>query len=184
VSSGPQKKNVPPGVRRRNLVEGILAAGRESSAATVLLHTAIAERSGLTATDTKTIDTLMRLGPVTAGEIAGYTGLATASVTSLIDRLEKKKLVRRVRDARDRRRVIVEPVLPRIADCQNVFGPIREGFAELLENYGDEQLETILDFMRRSSQRARELTAAFTAHPTPLFRRVATRVRAREVRNR
>jgi DNA-binding transcriptional ArsR family regulator len=93
VSSGSRKKNTAV-VRRRDLVEGILAAGRESSAATVMLHTAIAERSGLTATDTKTIDTLIRLGPVTAGELAGYTGLATASVTSLIDRLEKKGLVR------------------------------------------------------------------------------------------
>src|ERR1700730_11975696 len=65
-----------------------------------MLHTAIAERSGLTATDTKTIDTLIRLGPVSAGELAGYTGLATASVTSLIDRLTKKNLVRRPRDSR------------------------------------------------------------------------------------
>lgn len=182
MSSESRKKNAPV-VRRRNLVEGILAAGRESSAATVMLHTAIAERSGLTATDTKTIDTLLRLGPVTAGEIAGYTGLATASVTSLIDRLEKKGLVRRARDSRDRRRVIVEPVLERIGDCQNVFGPIREGFAQVLENYGDEQLETILDFMRRSSNRARELTAAITARSSPLVRKLLPRARPREARS-
>ena len=182
MSSGSRKKNAAV-VRRRNLVEGILAAGRESSAATVMLHTAIAERSGLTATDTKTIDTLFRLGPVTAGELAGYTGLATASVTSLIDRLEKKDLVRRARDPRDRRRVIVEPVLERIADCQNVFGPIRAGFAQVLENYGDEQLETILDFMRRSSHRARELTAAITARSSTRVRKLPTRARLRGARS-
>jgi DNA-binding MarR family transcriptional regulator len=145
-------------------------AGRENSAAAVMLHTAIAERWGLTATDTKTIDTLMRLGPVTAGEVAGYTGLATASVTSLIDRLEKKGLVRRVRDAQDRRRVMVEPVRERLAGGETVFGSIRQGFANLLENYSDEQLETILDFMQRSSKRARELTAAFTANPSSTLR--------------
>jgi DNA-binding MarR family transcriptional regulator len=152
------------------LVESILMAGRENSAAAVMLHTAIAERWGLTATDTKTIDTLMRLGPVTAGEVAGYTGLATASVTSLIDRLEKKGLVRRVRDAQDRRRVMVEPVRERLAGGETVFGSIRQGFANLLENYSDEQLETILDFMQRSSKRARELTASFTANPSSAFR--------------
>lgn len=182
MSSGSRKKNAAV-VRRRNLVEGILAAGRESSAATVMLHTAIAERSGLTATDTKTIDTLIRLGPVTAGELAGYTGLATASVTSLIDRLEKKGLVRRVRDSRDRRHVIVEPILERIGDCQNVFGPIRVGFAQVLENYGDEQLETILDFMRRSSNRARELTAAITARSSPRVRKLPTRALPRTARS-
>lgn len=182
MSSESRKKNAPL-VRRRKLVEGILAAGRESSAATVMLHTAIAERSGLTATDTKTIDTLIRLGPVSAGELAGYTGLATASVTSLIDRLEKKDLVRRARDSRDRRRVIVKPVLERIADCQNVFGPIREGFAQVLENYDDEQLETILDFMHRSSHRARQLTAAITAGPSPLVRKFPTRARPRRAKS-
>ncbi len=139
MSSGSRKKNAAV-VRRRNLVEGILAAGRESSAATVMLHTAIAERSGLTATDTKTIDTLFRLGPVTAGELAGYTGLATA-------------------------------------------GPIRAGFAQVLENYGDEQLETILDFMRRSSHRARELTAAITARSSPRGRKLPTRAPLRGARS-
>ena len=168
MSSTSQKKSAVS--VRRYLVEGILVAGRENSAATVLLHTAIAERVGLTATDTKTIDTLMRLGPVTAGEVAGYTGLATASVTSLIDRLEKKGLVRRVRDPHDRRRVMVEPVRERLAGGEAVFGSIREGFANLLERYTDEQLETILDFIQRSSKRAREITASFTAAPTAAFR--------------
>jgi DNA-binding MarR family transcriptional regulator len=163
VSSGSGKKNRSPSVRRQQLVESVLMAGRESSAATVLLHTAIAGRAGLTATDTKTIDTLIRLGPLTAGELAGHTGLATASVTSLIDRLEKKGLVRRIRDLKDRRRVIVEPIPERLALGESVFGSIRQGFESLLENYGDKQLETILDFMRRSSQRAREMTAAFSA---------------------
>jgi DNA-binding MarR family transcriptional regulator len=104
-------------------------------------------------------------------------------VTSLIDRLEKKGLVRRVRDSRDRRHVIVEPILERIGDCQNVFGPIRVGFAQVLENYGDEQLETILDFMRRSSTRARELTAAITARSSPRVRKLPTRALPRTARS-
>jgi DNA-binding MarR family transcriptional regulator len=104
-------------------------------------------------------------------------------VTSLIDRLEKKDLVRRARDSRDRRRVIVKPVLERIADCQNVFGGIREGFAQVLENYDDEQLETILDFMHRSSHRARELTAAITAGRSPLVRKFLTRARLRRAKS-
>ncbi|MGE5140675.1 MAG: MarR family winged helix-turn-helix transcriptional regulator [Rudaea sp.] len=146
-------------------MDDILMAGRESSAATVMFHTVIAARAGLAATDTKTLDTLIRLGPVTAGELAQHTGLATASVTSLIDRLEDKGLVRRARDARDRRRVIVEPVRERITDGASVFGSIRNAFAELLDAYSDSQLQTILDFMRRSAQRTREMTAEMTASP-------------------
>jgi hypothetical protein len=57
---------------------------------------AIAERTGDAPSDTKTMDILLRLGPLTAGELGEHTGLATASVTSLIDRLEKKGLACRV----------------------------------------------------------------------------------------
>jgi len=168
LSSDSGKKTDTHPTRRQDLVDGILMAGRESSAATVLLHAAIAEHSGLSSTDIKTMDTLIRLGPLTAGELAAHTGLATASVTSLIDRLEKKGLARRTHDAKDRRRVIVEPVRERLASCDPVFGSIRKGFANLLTDYNNEQLETILDFMRRSSQRAREMTAAFSANPSSL----------------
>ena len=140
-------------------------AGREGSTATVMFHTAIAGLSGLMATDTKTIDILARLGPLTAGELAAHTGLATASVTSLIDRLERKGLVRRVRDATDRRRVIVEIVPERMPEGDAMWAAIRKGFAELADAYTDAQLETILDFMRRSAQRTRELTARISAAP-------------------
>ena len=151
--------------RRQRLVDDILFAGREGSAATVMFHTALAARAGLTATDTKTIDTLLRNGPLTAGELARHTGLATASVTSLIDRLEKKGLVRRARDARDRRRVIVEPVQERIAQGASIWGSVRSAYADLLTAYSDSQLETILDFMRRSGHRTRELTVEAAANP-------------------
>ena len=155
----------PGGPRRRQLLEAILFAGRESSAATVMFHTAVAARAGLTATDSKTLDTLIRVGPVTAGELARHTGLATASVTSLIDRLEKKGLVRRARDGSDRRRVMVEPIRERIAEGAAVFGSVRKAYAELLHAYSDSQLETILDFMRRAAERTREMTAELTANP-------------------
>src|SRR5580692_9536056 len=95
---------------RSQLIAALSDAGRESSTATVLLHTAITDRIGLSASDTKTLDVLLRQGPCTAGELARHTGLTTPSVTSLIDRLEAKRLVRRVADAADRRRVIVKPV--------------------------------------------------------------------------
>jgi DNA-binding MarR family transcriptional regulator len=56
----------------------------------------------------KTIFLLSGAGPLTAGEIAQHTGLATVSVPSLLDRLERKGFVRRLRDSADRRRVMVE----------------------------------------------------------------------------
>ena len=86
----------------------LVAAGRAWSTAAILFHQAVADRFGLSVTDLKALDVLQRRGALTAGELAAETGLASASVTSLVDRLEKKRLVRRALDPRDRRKVRVE----------------------------------------------------------------------------
>jgi DNA-binding MarR family transcriptional regulator len=56
------------------------------------------------------MDLLNTLGPMTAGELAGRTGLSSGATTRLIDRMERAGYVRRRSDEHDRRCVIVEPV--------------------------------------------------------------------------
>jgi len=46
-------------------------------------------------------------GPLSVGDQARHLGLSRATATELVDRLEGKGLVDRLRDARDRRRVFV-----------------------------------------------------------------------------
>jgi DNA-binding MarR family transcriptional regulator len=46
-------------------------------------------------------------GPLSVGEQAQHHGLSRATATELVDRLESKGLVARLRDGRDRRRVFV-----------------------------------------------------------------------------
>src|SRR5262245_4409010 len=97
--------------RRRVLLAALNDSFRQLSTATILFHQAIADRLGLNVTDHKCADILLRTGPVTAGELARQTGLTTGAITGVIDRLEKAGFVRRIRDADDRRRVIVEPLV-------------------------------------------------------------------------
>ena len=83
--------------------------GREMSTMTVLFHTRIAEQMGLSGTDHKCLELAMRSRePLTAGQIAQLSGLSTGAVTGVIDRLEARGFVRRVRDPHDRRKVLVE----------------------------------------------------------------------------
>src|SRR5262245_66551174 len=145
---------------REELIEGVLAASRESSTLAVFFHASMAERVGLGATEEKTLELLSHRGPLTAGEIASHTGLTTPSVTGLLDRLESKKMVRRVRDPHDRRRVIVEPKQERLAELDQAFSSLQESFRELLEIYCDEQLATIADFLTRAARRSQEFIAA------------------------
>lgn len=136
---------------RRELIERVVQGARASSTAAVHMHAALAERLELSATDVKTYELLSRVGPLTAGEIGRRTGLASASVTSLIDRLEDKRLVRRTRDPSDRRRVIVEPTSDRLPDLAPLYAPLRESTDALLAPYDDAQLETIADYLERSA---------------------------------
>ncbi len=140
---------------RQRLLDQLARVGREHSDATVLFHSAVADQLGLHPTDYKTLGILDRLGPLSAGEIARHSGLATASVTNLIDRLEGKGFVRRVRDADDRRRVLVEPVRDRLAGGRTLFASTIASLAELLDRYSNQELAVLADFMGRNAERLR-----------------------------
>ena len=68
-----------PSPRRAELVASLQQAGREQSNAAVMFHTVVASHLGLSATDEKILDLLEQHGPVTAGQLVGYTGLAPSS---------------------------------------------------------------------------------------------------------
>ena len=146
-------------VARTELVAALSRAGRAQSDATVMFHSAVAERMGLSVTEQKTISILDRLGPLSAGEIAAHTGLATASVTSLIDSLETKGFAQRVRDQKDRRRVIVALRGERVSAIGPLFDSLARSFLDLVATYEDEELAVILDFMDRTTDLLRRETA-------------------------
>jgi DNA-binding MarR family transcriptional regulator len=148
---------------RKAVLDKMGSVGRAHSDATVLFHASIAARLGLHPTDYKALGILERLGQLSAGDIARHSGLATASVTNLIDRLEEKGFVRRVRDAQDRRRVLVEPVLDRLTAGRGVFASTRASLARLIDRYSTRDLDVIADFLERNAERLREETSKLSS---------------------
>lgn len=148
---------------RREILDELASVGREHSDATVLFHATVAGLLDLHPTDYKVLGILERSGPMSAGEIARRSGLATASVTNLIDRLEGKGFVRRAADATDRRRVMVEAVRDRVDGAPALFASMRRSLARLFEQYSDRDLAVIADFLRRNAERLRMETAKLTA---------------------
>jgi DNA-binding MarR family transcriptional regulator len=137
---------------REELLKRLILVGREYSDAGVFFHAAMARRLGLHLTDYKTLGVLERAGPMSAGQIAEHTGLATASVTDLLDRLERKGFVRRVDDPADRRRVVAEAVPKKIAAAARGFAPVQRAWARLYENYSERELAVIADFLARGAE--------------------------------
>ena len=56
-------------------------------------------------------------------------------MTSLIDRLEKKRLAHRVRNPQDRRPILAEPLHEGLAKRKAQFDRIDRAFVDLMEEY-------------------------------------------------
>jgi DNA-binding MarR family transcriptional regulator len=120
--------------------------GRQLGAHALLFHQAVAERLGLNATDLKCLDLARHEQDITAGRIAELTGLTTAAITSVIDRLEKSGIVRRERDSRDRRKVFVRPVPERGAEIGKMFESLTRAMRQLYATYSVADLTLLRDF--------------------------------------
>jgi DNA-binding MarR family transcriptional regulator len=127
----------------------ILVATRRLIASAILYSHQVAEQLGLGPSDSQFMTLLEVHGPLTPGRLAQLTGLKTGTVTGVLDRLENAGLVRRDRDAYDRRKVIVSLQERQIAE--SVTPHYRDQAAQLsktLRRYDDGQLAVIADFLR------------------------------------
>jgi DNA-binding MarR family transcriptional regulator len=143
-------------VRRRAETE-FLTALRSAGAAMQLLGAAAADRIGINVTDLNCLNILALGGEMTAGELARKTGLTTASITGVLDRLEEAGFVRRERDTRDRRRVVVRLDAARgLREVAPVFAPVIQAWRVAAAQYTDEELSLILGFQHQLGQIMRD----------------------------
>lgn len=143
---------------RAELIARLDQAGRAMSTVAVLFHTALSEKRGLTVSEEKSLDLLLRFGPMTAGELAEKSGLAKASVTGLLDRLERKGFARRVADESDKRRVRVEVDPSSIAKLGPLFADFVHDLHAMYEGYSSEELRVVLRFMADATEVQRRAT--------------------------
>jgi DNA-binding MarR family transcriptional regulator len=99
----------------------------------------------------------------TASAIAREVRLTPAAVTALIDRLERKGLVRREADPNDRRKVMVRATDKTAALTADVYAPLGEAGAEMLARYTLAELEAIVRFAREAIALQQRFTAALVA---------------------
>ena len=150
---------------REEVFTGLAQASNVHSEAIVLFHSAIAQSMGLDPTAYKTLFLLRRLGPLSAGEIAKETGLATASVTDLIDRLVRKAYVSRGPHPTDRRRIVVTLLEDSVTATRRHFGVPNPSMAALCDHYDVQELEVVTDFLTRNAQRLRQDLAHLHQNP-------------------
>jgi DNA-binding MarR family transcriptional regulator len=123
-----------------------------------------AERHGLNRTDVRALVAIMdaarRGDALTAGRLGEAVDLRSASVTALVDRLEKVGHVRRVRDPEDRRRVSLEISDTAMAAGAEHFGGLQRGLLAAMDRYTDAELAVVRRFLT-------EMTEVVRRHQPP-----------------
>ncbi|SHN81813.1 DNA-binding transcriptional regulator, MarR family [Geodermatophilus obscurus] len=102
---------------------------------------------GLGRTDVRALVAIMdaarRGEALTAGTLGQAVELSSASVTALVDRLERAGHVRRVRDPQDRRRVVLEMSESAMAAGGQFFGGLQRDLLAAMEGYADDELTAV-----------------------------------------
>jgi DNA-binding MarR family transcriptional regulator len=120
-----------------------------------------AQLHGLNRTDVRALVAIMdaarRGEALTAGRLGEAVELRSASVTALVDRLERVGHVRRVRDPDDRRRVALEMSDSAMAAGAEHFGGLARDMTAAMAGYTDDELAVVRRFLE-------DMTAATLRH--------------------
>lgn len=135
--------------KRANLGQSVVLQMRQFIANSILFNQRLADQLGINATDYQMLNLIDLRGAPTPGEIAQLTGFTTGGVTVALDRLERAKFVRRERNPRDRRSVIVRIVAERMVSVFKLYEPIHEHMRQVFAAYSEKELRLILDFFLR-----------------------------------
>jgi len=87
-------------------------------------------------------------GRMSAGELSRATGLSSAATTSMIDRLERKGFVRRVRSEADRRQVLVEMTEEGNERVWQLYGPLVTEGAGLFTEFSADELANMVELVK------------------------------------
>lgn len=139
---------------KRELVARVRVAVRKMGAQSVITSRTVADRFALHMTDLEVLDLIFLRTQASAGELADATGLTSGSVTALIDRLAKAGYVERYNDPSDRRKVLVRIRQDAVAPIKSIYTSIEERMTALWSSYDARDLETIIDFLTRSTELA------------------------------
>src|SRR5262249_14302673 len=137
--------------QRQRIIASIMRYGREESPLSVIFRELIANRFGISVTDSECMDFLMERGFATAGDRAKATGLATGAITGTIRRLKKAGLVPAKSEPSDTRRVIVKPIMEKVRAGMRLYASFGNSINEMYARYSLDELKFVADYHRSMS---------------------------------
>jgi MarR family 2-MHQ and catechol resistance regulon transcriptional repressor len=143
---------------------------RAARAVTACLEHRLAAE-GLTGTQLGVLEAILHKGPLTHRELGRKLLTSAGNMTDVVDKLEGRGLVRRVRDAEDRRQVRVELTRPGRALIERVFPRHATNIARAMHGLNKNQLHRLGSLLRTlgmaAARTAAEGPALAVAGPAP-----------------
>src|SRR5881394_3323856 len=112
-----------------------------------LLNHQISAQLELKDVDLDCLELIAAHGPLSPSALARRAGLHPATMTGILDRLQRGGWIVRERDPSDRRAVRVRAVRERYAELLRKYAGMSRSMNKLLAGYSDGELEVIADFM-------------------------------------
>lgn len=132
-----------------DVAEQVLVALRRILRASALQSKALAQRTGITTPQLLVLRALGTAGELTVSGISRAVNLSQATVTAIVDRLEKRTLVTRERSESDRRRVNVKLTPGAEELLASAPSPLQENFTSALSKLADWEQTQILSSLQR-----------------------------------
>jgi DNA-binding MarR family transcriptional regulator len=142
------------GADRRRLNRAIKESLRDVSAQLTRLNHGVGGRLDLKASDLECLDVIARYGPLSPTALSRRTGQHPATLTGILDRLERGGWIVRYRDPADRRGVVVRAERGRGAEILRLYlvdSGMNTALDEILASYADSDLAVVADFLRRTA---------------------------------
>ncbi len=130
----------------------VLVSLRRVIRATDLHSKYLAKTTGLTAPQILLLQTIRDKGQVTIGELANEISLSQATVTTILDRLEKRKLVYRERSTQDKRKVHAYLTDTGVETLQAAPMPLQDHFTRQFGDLQNWEQTMIIASLQRVAQ--------------------------------
>jgi DNA-binding MarR family transcriptional regulator len=102
--------------------------------------------------DLDCLDLIDRAGPLSPTALARLTGVHPATLTGILDRLERGGWIARERAENDRRAVQIRSLRDRQGELYGMLAGMNRSIEEICAGYSDAELAVVADFLRRTTE--------------------------------
>ena len=134
---------------RRRLTVAVKGSLRELGTQLSLLNRVVSAQVDVRDVDWDCLEILNRQGPMSPSTLARAAGLHRATMTGVLDRLERAGWVARAPDPADRRGFTVHALRERSREIFELYAGMNGAMDEICGGYSEAELKLLADFLTR-----------------------------------